>query len=119
MSATKLSEHFSAEELQCPCCRGLVVVPSFVDFLESVRKSYNRPMRISSAYRCEKHNRAVGGSVTSAHLSGRAVDVVVDSSLERIELIKAATRHDVRGLGLAKNFIHLDTLPSRTAAWFY
>jgi uncharacterized protein YcbK (DUF882 family) len=31
---------------------------------------------VTSGYRSERHNRAVGGSPTSYHLTGRAVDVV-------------------------------------------
>ena len=37
----------------------------------------NRPIRVSSGYRCPALNRAVGGSETSAHVDGWACDFTV------------------------------------------
>lgn len=33
------------------------------------------PMRVNSGYRCKKLNDAIGGSATSAHMDGRALDL--------------------------------------------
>lgn len=43
------------------------------DYLEPIR-AWAGPLRISSGYRCPELNRAIGGSVTSAHMDGRAAD---------------------------------------------
>lgn len=42
--------------------------------LEPVRKHFNQPVIIHSGYRSPAVNRAVGGSATSDHCHGRAVD---------------------------------------------
>jgi hypothetical protein len=44
--------------------------------LEKVRELLGVPMHINSAYRSPKVNAAVGGSSTSAHMTGQAADFV-------------------------------------------
>jgi len=43
--------------------------------LEEVRTHINRPIHITSAYRCAALNMAIGGSSTSAHMNGLAADI--------------------------------------------
>lgn len=44
--------------------------------LDPLRKAYGKPIVVSSGYRCEALNKAVGGSKTSDHMNGRAADIV-------------------------------------------
>lgn len=46
-----------------------------IKFLNPLREAWGSAIRITSGYRCPKLNRAVGGSTTSAHLTGNAVDM--------------------------------------------
>ena len=43
--------------------------------LDPLREAYGKPIVISSGYRCEKLNRILGGSKTSQHSTGEAVDI--------------------------------------------
>ena len=43
--------------------------------LEPLRAAYGKPITVSSGYRCEKLNKAVGGVTNSAHLRGDAADL--------------------------------------------
>ena len=63
---------------------------------------------ITSGYRCEKWNRKVGGSPTSSHLKGLAVDIGIDRSRLRYRVIGAAIRLGFHRIGIGTNFIHLD-----------
>ena len=45
--------------------------------LEPVRAHFGVPIRVSSGYRSEKLNRAVGGARSSQHCNGEAVDFTV------------------------------------------
>ena len=45
--------------------------------LEEVRALFNKPIMITSFYRCPELNTKVGGSKTSAHKDGRACDFTV------------------------------------------
>jgi len=44
--------------------------------LDPLREAYGKPIIVTSGYRCEALNKAVGGSKTSDHMKGRAVDIV-------------------------------------------
>ena len=73
--------HFSAGELMCPCC-GVgadKMSPSMLQMAEEIRaENGNKPMIVSSAYRCAKHNAEVGGVANSHHLYGQAMDVHIN-----------------------------------------
>lgn len=88
--------------------------------LEAAREIAGIPFYINSGYRCEAHNRAVGGKQHSAHTKGYAVDVRVnvDTSASILEALEAV---GFDRIGIAKNFIHVDcdfSLPS-PARWRY
>ena len=54
--------------------------------LEPLRLAFGKPIIVTSGYRCEALNKAVGGTYNSFHLQGRAAD------------IKALTRSDNKRL---------------------
>lgn len=45
-----------------------------VELLQPIRSRLGPSIRISSGYRCEKLNTAIGGSKTSDHINGNAAD---------------------------------------------
>ncbi len=45
--------------------------------LQPIREKLNKPMIITSGYRCNKVNKLVGGKSNSQHLKGQAVDFIV------------------------------------------
>lgn len=49
------------------------------ELLDKVRGMYEKPIYISSGYRCPELNRAIGGVRTSQHCKGEAADLVVDA----------------------------------------
>lgn len=72
--------------------------------LEQVREITGRPIVVSSGYRCPELNKAVGGSSTSAHMSGLAADIncyphtpfelgklIVNAGIEFDQLIQEGT----------------------------
>lgn len=82
----QLSKNFTLEEFtisQTAARRGINNFPSLdiidtliytASQLELVRKNLSQPIIISSGYRCPELNKAVGGSKTSQHVEGKAVD---------------------------------------------
>lgn len=81
-----LSPHFLLEELirsDVATRKGIYNYPSadvlenlkvLAQGLEAVRTILGRPVLVSSGYRSEELNSAIGGSKTSAHMSGLAAD---------------------------------------------
>ena len=49
----------------------------FMARLIRLREDYDKPMIVSSGYRDIAYNTTIGGSPNSAHIYGRAVDIVV------------------------------------------
>ena len=80
---TNITEHFTLEEMT-RTGTGLPNVPSDRDkhnlvrlctLLEDVRE-LSGPLKVNSGFRCNRVNTAVGGVWNSAHMFGRAADVV-------------------------------------------
>ena len=57
----------------------LVYLAAFV--LEPLRVAMGRPINISSGYRCEQLNKAVGGVYNSQHLKGQAADINIEGDI--------------------------------------
>ena len=47
---------------------------------QPIRNHFKRPIHISSGYRSEALNKAVGGSRTSQHSTGQAMDIDMDGT---------------------------------------
>jgi hypothetical protein len=47
---------------------------------EPIREHFGVPIHISSGYRSKELNKAIGGSLSSEHCEGRAVDIDMDGS---------------------------------------
>jgi hypothetical protein len=50
------------------------------NIFEPIRKHFRVPIMISSGYRSEALNTAIGGSLTSQHCSGEAIDIDMDGT---------------------------------------
>jgi len=64
---------------------------------EPLRKWYGKPIKINSFFRCEALNKAVGGSATSQHCKGEAIDISTGSKEENEKLFnwaKANLKYD-------------------------
>ena len=59
----------------------LVYLCAFV--LEPLRVAMNEPIKISSGYRCQALNKAVGGVYNSQHMKGQAADLCIDGDIEK------------------------------------
>ncbi|MFQ5451467.1 MAG: D-Ala-D-Ala carboxypeptidase family metallohydrolase [Nitrospinaceae bacterium] len=117
-----LTKNFSRHEFQCHCgCGEGIVRMELVEKLQRVRDHIGAPVIINSAYRCETHNREVGGSPTSSHLRSWAVDIRCDGSSHRYLLLEHLIDEGFRRIGVAWNFIHADMDPDKPACliWLY
>lgn len=116
-----VSESFTVKELSCKCgiCLDQVIDVYLVCKLQNLRDSIGKPVMITSAYRCERHNKSVGGSPNSQHLVGKAADIYV-TGMEPVELAKIAYLQGFKGIGVAQGFVHIDTRQSDLVKlWVY
>lgn len=117
-----ITENFSWSEFECHCgCGDDYMDITFVNRLQRMREIYGKPIKINSGFRCEAHNKAIGGSKTSSHLKGLAVDIGYSGSTDRYELILAALEAGFNRIGIAEDFIHIDMdrTKGQRVAWLY
>ena len=98
---TKLSDHFSLEELihsdtavrlklsNLPPTADLARLTATAQAMEAVRDLLGKPIKVSSGYRGAALNKAVGGAKSSAHCFGYAVDFRCDGFGSPYDVCKA------------------------------
>ncbi len=107
----KLSKNFDSSEFACKCgCGYDTPDPELIRMLQAARDLYGKSMIISSGCRCIKHNRVVGGATNSAHITGKAADILTPTGIDRYLIIKALIQAGFERLGINfnKKFIHVD-----------
>lgn len=101
-------KHFKSHEFACSCCGKPLMDEHTINCLVNLREKEGKPIHINSAYRCEEHNKNIGGKVNSYHCKGMAVDIRRDDrDIEKFK--KLAEYCGFNGFGLYSNFIHIDT----------
>ena len=127
-----LTAHFSVREWDQWAHLGQPAVPYPAQWVDSrlrvlateleILREYcgGQPVRILSGYRTPALNAIVGGAAHSRHCEGDAADIVIASrtvgevwdAVQHLVTLGTLTR--VRGCGLYRTFVHLDTRPSDT-----
>jgi hypothetical protein len=85
---------FKEKELACKCCGQLPplvrenMVTLVHEVLDPARDKLGEPIVVNSGYRCQKHNKAVGGVANSQHTKGEAADVSAGSTQANKKLLK-------------------------------
>lgn len=123
-TAKRLSENFISSEFMCKgsgCCNVGMIDEKLVEILQKIRDHFDKPVIINSGYRCQIHNKSVGGSTGSYHTYGQAADIVVED-VTPAEVARYAESIGVNGIGLYEtavdgHFVHIDTR-AKKSFWF-
>jgi len=122
----ELTQHFSKEEFNSKDGAGMpqevwANIKILAKQLEALRSVLNAPIHITSAYRSELHNKAIGGKLNSQHLLGKAADIQVKGKSPKqvhkaiVKLIKDGKILE-GGLGLYDTFVHYD-IRGKASRW--
>ncbi len=106
-------EYFNLSEFGCSCCGKVVMSTKFTNKIDKARKLSGVPFQITSGYRCEAHNEAIGGVEGSSHTRGFAADVAAPSSPVRYDIVRGALAAGFNRIGIYETFIHLDCDPDK------
>ena len=97
----------------------------FLHKLDEARMLAGTPFKITSGYRSEAYNedlrkRGYKASKQSSHCKGCAVDIAVNSGLQRSAIVCALIKAGFTRLGIAKTFVHVDLDKSKqNSIWLY
>lgn len=122
--SVQLSTNFKSTEFDCngkSCCSKTLIDTKLVEYLQTIRDHFGKPLNICSSYRCEIHNPKVGGVKSSLHLKGMAADIQI-KGVAPAEVAKYAESIGVKGIGLYDtskdgHFVHIDTR-TKKGFWF-
>lgn len=103
----KVGKNFTINDFTCKCgCGGMLYTPRLVSMLDRISDHFQRDIVITSGFRCESHNKKVGGVKDSLHTTGQAVDFVV-RGVSPAKVDQYLTDFD-GGVGLYERHIHID-----------
>ena len=108
------TKNFKVSEFACKHCGENKIDQRVLNMCQEIRDYLNVPVRINSGYRCEIHNKNVGGVKGSKHTKGFAADLSCELGAKKLfDAVKDL--HDNKGklrdLDYCikyKNFIHID-----------
>lgn len=117
-SSIQLTKNFNSSEFDCKCnystCKTTLIDLDHMVKLQALRDKVGR-LSITSAYRCKRHNAAVGGSSKSQHMQGTATDLVPHSTT--ISGLFNIVNNIFRGVGKYNTFVHIDSRTTKPARW--
>ena len=107
---SRLSENFRLSEFACADRSDTVLVSDeLVAILQKVREHFGKPVIITSAYRTPSHNKKVGGTSGSRHLTGEAADFVINGiSPAKIGYYLEGLSASGIGVYVSRGFVHVD-----------
>lgn len=123
-----INNWFKTKEFECKCtnkeCIEQKISVELVKRLTAIREYTKSPMRITSGFRCTKHQEDIRNSGVSTvvakkstHELGNAADISV-SSLTVPNLVLVVEKQ-FKSIGIANNFIHVDLRDDKIRRWKY
>ena len=116
-------KYFTLDEFDSPDLpnSGINMDANFLSMLDDARHMADIPFKINSGYRTKEHNYKVGGKEKSSHLVGKAADISCSGSRERWIIITALQDAGFNRIGIANNFIHVDSDENKSpnVIWTY
>jgi len=107
----QLTKNFSSSELDCKCqyasCNKTLIDSEHIAKLQKLRDMIG-PIKITSGFRCKRHNKNVGGVPTSQHVKGTATDIQ-HKRLPYQVIADWARKMFCGGIGIYDTFVHIDS----------
>lgn len=112
-------KYFNRDEFRCSHTGTNDIQDTFIYQLDLLRESCGFPFVITSGYRSITHPVEEIKPIPGQHTLGIAADVKITNSLQRHLFLKEALGMGFTGIGVAKDFIHVDTRDSIPVLWCY
>ena len=113
-------EYFSIEEFTCSHTGEHVMSEDFLFLLDELRERCGFPFTINSGYRHPSHPVEASKAHPGTHTEGIAADIKVNNGFQRRKIVDEALKMDVfGGIGVAKDFVHVDVRDDTPVLWNY
>lgn len=112
-------KYFTLEEFDCQHTGENRMEQDFLDKLDALREHCGFPFVITSGYRSPDHPLEARKEIPGTHAQGIAADIKITNSAHRYTIIREALAHGFTGLGVAGDFIHVDTRGTVPVIWTY
>jgi zinc D-Ala-D-Ala carboxypeptidase len=111
--------YFTREEFDCQETGENEMKDEFIHALDALRHECGFSFQITSGYRSPNHSIEAKKSKPGTHAQGIAADIAVADGNQRYLIVKNAMAMAFSGIGIHKNFIHVDTRQSVPVLWEY
>ena len=113
-------KYMKPQEFACKCCGVYGTQQSVMERFDEAREIAGVPFVVTSGYRCEKKQEAIG-SKSSVHPDGWAADISAPDSRTRFRIVDALMQVGFNRIGIGKDFVHGDLDPSKAefVIWTY
>ena len=112
----KLSTNFKVKEFACTDGSDPIFIDSdLVNILQKIRNHFGKSVTITSAYRTPTKNKAVGGTLYSQHLYGKAADIKIKNVAPKtVAAYAEKLLPKSGGIGIYKTFTHIDVRATKS-----
>ena len=111
--------YFKLAEFNCTYSGKNVMAQSFIHRLDRLRYACDFPFKITSGYRSTSHPAEANKEKAGTHTRGIAADIAVTGGAQRRKLVELALAQGFTGVGVAKNFVHIDCRKTTPVLWCY
>lgn len=112
-------KYFTKEEFDCQHTGENRMEQEFLDKLDELRDRCGFSFVITSGYRSPSHPIEAKKDVPGTHAQGIAADIKITNAAQRYTIIREALSMGFSGVGVASNFIHVDTRGTAPVIWTY
>lgn len=87
--------------------------------LDQLREACGFPMQLTCAYRSLEWDISQGRSGRSTHIQGIAFDIKCTEGWKRSVIVRKAQELGFNGIGVHKDFVHVDLRDDTPVLWLY
>lgn len=111
--------YFQLKDFACKHTGKNEIKESFVLRLDEAREKAGIPFVITSGYRDKSHPVEARKRKGGMHTKGIAADILANDGVTKRKIVAVALEMGFGGIGVGKNFIHLDDRETTPVIWGY
>lgn len=112
-------KYFNISEFDCQETGENEMNSEFLMRVDLLREACGFPFVVTSGFRSKSHSIENRKEKPGNHTKGIAVDIKATNGWHRRKIVDAAVSMGFKGIGVAKDFIHVDDRASTAVIWSY